>query len=116
MYEKRGEPLLASHRFRNRMLMHVIYALVLILLTLVLGALGHRWLGEHSWYDAIMNAAFIMGGLGAYALPESAYGKVFFALYGFFVALVVMATLGVVLAPIAHRIMHKFHLDDSDES
>ncbi len=37
------------------------------------------------------------------------------AVYGFFVGLVVMATLGVVLAPIAHRIMHKFHLDEAED-
>lgn len=26
-----------------------------------------------------------------------------------------MATLGVVLAPLAHRLLHKFHLDQNDD-
>ncbi len=115
MYESRNDPLLHPAHFRRRLLLHAGYALLLVGATVLMGAFGHWLFGGHSWHDALMNAAFVVGGLGTYALPESAAGKIFFAVYGFFVGLVVMATLGVVLAPIAHRIMHKFHLDEADD-
>lgn len=114
MYESRNQPLLHPARFRRRMAMHAVYALLLVGATLLLGALGHRWFGDHDWHDALMNAAFVIGGIGTYVMPDSSAGKIFSAAYGFFVGLVVMATLGVMLAPIAHRIMHKFHLDEAD--
>src|SRR5690606_33321970 len=101
--------------FTRRMVLHVFYALLLVLITLVIGALGHLWLYGSSFHDALVNAAFIIGVLGAYSMPDTVRGRIFFAAYGFFVGLVVMATLGVVLAPLAHRIMHKFHLDETSE-
>lgn len=115
MYESRTEGLLPAAHFRRRLALHALYAVLLVAGTVLVGAAGHRFFGGHDWHDALMNAAFIIGGLGTYNLPESLTGKVFFALYGFFVGLVVMATLGIILAPIAHRIMHKFHLDDLDD-
>lgn len=115
MYESRTEPLLHPAHFRRRLALHVCYALLLVGVTLLVGALGHRWFGGHGWHDALMNAAFVIGGIGTYIMPDSYGGKIFSAVYGFFVGLVVMATLGVVLAPIAHRIMHKFHLDEADD-
>lgn len=114
MYETRREPLLSPRQFRLRLVLHATYALLLVGATLLIGALGHRWFGGNDWHDALMNAAFLIGGIGTYVIPESSVGKLFSAAYGFFVGLVVMATLGVVLAPIAHRIMHKFHLDEAD--
>lgn len=112
MYESRNAPLLHAAHFRRRLFLHIVYALLLIVATLLLGALGLWLFNDFSWHDALMNAAFIVGGIGTYMMPTTALGRLFFAAYGFFVALVVMATLGVILAPIAHRIMHKFHLDE----
>lgn len=115
MYESKSEPLLDKRNFSRRMVLHVVYAILLIVITLFIGAIGHWWLDGSGFHDAFVNAAFIVGGLGAYSMPETAAGRIFFAAYGFFVGLVVMATLGVVLAPLAHRIMHKFHLDEIND-
>ncbi|MFA7437758.1 two pore domain potassium channel family protein [Castellaniella sp.] len=114
MYESRNAPLLHPRHFRRRLLLHCLYAILLILATLLLGVFGLWLLNDFTWHDAFMNAVFIVGGIGTYMMPTTTLGRLFFAAYGFFVALVVMATLGVILAPLAHRIMHKFHLDDVD--
>ncbi|MFC4296717.1 MAG: two pore domain potassium channel family protein [Castellaniella sp.] len=115
MYESRNDPLLHPAHFRRRLILHAGYALLLVSVTLLVGAFGHKFFGDHNWHDALMNAAFVIGGIGTYVMPETSGGKIFSAVYGFFVGLVVMATLGVVLAPIAHRIMHKFHLDEAED-
>src|SRR5690625_7241811 len=77
------------------------------------------WSGENL-HDAILNAAFVMGGLGIVQMPETNYGKLFYAFYGIFVGLSFAASVGIVLAPVAHRIMHILHLeslvqDEQDE-
>src|SRR5690625_4662355 len=53
-----------------------------------------------------------MGGLGIVEVPESANGKLFYAFYGIFVGLSFAASVGIVLAPVAHRVLHLLHLDD----
>ena len=115
MYESKDQALLSTRNFAQRIAVHVLYALLLICLTLLVGVVGHVWLGPVSWHDAILNSALILGGIGPYFVPESVAGKIFVALYGIFVGLVFVAMLGLTLAPVAHRIIHKFHLDDSQD-
>ncbi|MFA5520373.1 MAG: two pore domain potassium channel family protein [Castellaniella sp.] len=102
------------HHFAHRILIHVVYALLVLAATVMIGVAGHIWLEPVSWHDAVLNTALIVGGIGPYIVPAAAAGKLFFALYSMFVGLVFVATLGIILAPVAHRIIHKFHLDEDD--
>ena len=114
MYESKGEPLLPSPHFYRRLAVHVLWAVLLIAATLLVGVSAHLWFEQISWYDALLNSAMIVSGLGPYIVPASVAGKIFFALYSILVGLMFVATLGLILAPLAHRIIHKFHLDEDD--
>lgn len=115
MYESKSQPLLPARHFRHRMLTHVFYALLVMIVTLAIGVFAHLLLEQVSWHEALLNTAFIIGGLGPYIVPESIAGKLFFAFYSMFVGLVYIGTLGIILAPLAHRLIHKFHLDDDED-
>lgn len=115
MYESKDQPLLPTHHFIKRVSWHVIYALILVALTVLAGVIGHLWLEPVAWHDAMLNAALIVGGIGPFILPATIAGKLFFALYSIVVGLVFAATLGLILAPLAHRIIHKFHLEDDND-
>lgn len=115
MYESKKQPLLPARHFRYRLLAHVFYALIVMVVTMAIGVIAHLILEPINWHDALLNTALIIGGLGPYIVPESVAGKVFFALYSMFVGLVFIGTLGLILAPLAHRIIHKFHLDDDQD-
>jgi len=113
MYESRSAPMLSRREFAWRMFWHIMLAMVFVAVSLVIGVAGHLWLEEGvNWHDAALNAALIAGGIGPIILPTTYAGKLFFAFYGAYVSLVFAATLGVVLAPLAHRVLHAFHLDD----
>ncbi len=114
MYESRSDPLLPLRDFVRRVLSHILYAVVLIAATVCVGVLGNMWFEDIRWHDAMLNAALIVAGIGPFILPTTVGGKIFFSLFGIFVGLVFMATLGVVLAPVAHRMLHLFHLDQED--
>lgn len=114
MYESKNDPLIPVHHFARRMVIHVLYALLVLVITVLIGFAAHLWLESISWHEAILNTALIVGGIGPYIVPETATGKLFFALYSMFVGLVFVGTIGIILAPIAHRIIHKFHLDEED--
>ena len=113
MYESRDEPLITGWQFAKRLLAHVLIGIVFVAFSLMLGALGHMWFEENvHWHDAALNAAMMVGGLGPMALPETWSGKVFFAIYGAYISLVLAATFGLIIAPVLHRILHTFHLED----
>ncbi|MTD26323.1 two pore domain potassium channel family protein [Erwinia sorbitola] len=113
MYESRNMPLLPFRDFLKRLLLHFGGAVLLVMITLLAGMAGHMLFDtDITWHDATLNSAFIANGIGPYLVPQNLAGKVFFAIYGMFTSFVFMTTLGMVLAPVAHRLVHKFHLDD----
>ncbi len=112
MYEHRHQPLLSHRRFVDRVRTHVLGALVLLLLTLGIGMAGYHWLEGQTWVDAYLNASMILGGMGPVAELHTPAGKLFAGTYALFAGLVFVLAIGVVLAPVLHRAMHRFHLDE----
>ncbi|WP_294110458.1 two pore domain potassium channel family protein [Providencia sp.] len=113
MFESKNMPLISFSAFLKRMLLHFSYALALVLVTLLIGIVGHiAFDSSINLHDAVFNSAFIANGIGPYIVPQNISGKFFFAFYGVFTSVVFMTTLGLIFAPIAHRLLHKFHLDD----
>lgn len=112
MYESRTDPMLSRREFALRVVRHIGLAFLLIVTALGVGTLGHLWFEPTLWHDAVLNVSFMLAGLGPFMLPETISGKLFFAVYSVIVGLVFVALLGVVMAPILHRVIHKFHLDD----
>lgn len=98
-----------------RMCKHVGLAMAIVGITLSIGVLGHLWLEPIHWHDATLNISLILAGIGPFIMPVSVAGKMFFAFYSILVGLVFFTTLGLILAPLAHRLIHKFHLDDDND-
>src|SRR5690554_2119041 len=115
MYESRGEELISRKQFALRMLLHLLLALIFVLVSLVGGILGYLSIeSDAHWHDVTLNMTMIASGLGPIMLPETVQGKIFLAFYGAYISVVFVAVLGVVLAPILHRALHVFHLDEDE--
>ncbi|MGB3288301.1 MAG: two pore domain potassium channel family protein [Burkholderiaceae bacterium] len=115
MYESKNEPLMPARHFTFRLFKHLGLATTIVCITLAVGVTGHLWLEPIHWQDAFLNISLILAGIGPFIMPSTAAGKMFFALYSILVGLVFVATLGLVLAPLAHRLIHKFHLDRDND-
>ncbi len=115
MYEFKHQPLLPLRHFMKRMGLHIVAALGLVLLTVLAGVAGHLWLEPVVWHDAVLNISLIVSGIGPFILPTTVAGKLFFSFYGIIIGLVFAATLGLILAPVAHRLIHTFHLDNTND-
>jgi hypothetical protein len=114
MYEHKEEPILPRPRFVRRVVLHVSMALFTVVLALAIGTVGYHSLGRLGWVDAVLNASMILGGMGPIdPLPDSP-AKLFAAAYALFSGLLFIGILGVVLAPFAHRLMHRMHVDTSE--
>ena len=109
MYETRVEPILPRARFIVRMLGHSAGACGVILVSLAIGMAGYMAFERLPAIDAFLNAAMLLGGMGPIHDPASWGGKLFAGLYALYCGLVVIVTMGVVLAPLLHRALHKFH-------
>ena len=70
---------------------------------------GYEYFEHLRWRDAFLNSAMLMGGMGPVDAPRTNGGKVFAGLYALYAGLGFLVAAGVVLAPIVHRLMHKFH-------
>ena len=111
MYESKDQPLLSRSQFYWRLLLHALLAILVIMGSMLLGMLGFVYLEQMQWHEAFLHALFMLGGLGALTIPVSVSGKIFLSIYSLYVGLVFATALGIMFAPVAHRILHTFHLD-----
>ena len=100
---------LARHLGRNALL-----ATTIGLSALGIGAVGFHMLGRQAWVDAFLNASLTLNGVGPVDAIEGTAFKVFVTGYSFFGGLAYLSTVGVFLAPLAQRLMHRLHLDMYD--
>ena len=109
--EHHKEPLLSRHDFLRRMARFAAGALALILIALTVGVLGYHYLEGMPWIDALLNASMILGGMGPVDALHTPSGKVFASCYALLSGFLFLAAAGVLVAPVVHRFLHRFHLD-----
>lgn len=113
MYESKAQAPLSHVHFARRLLFHVLLALGLLSVSLGAGMVGYAHYEHFSVLDAFLNSAMLLGGMGPVNPPVSAGGKLFAGLYALYAGLVFLVIAALVLAPIVHRILHKFHWDEN---
>lgn len=114
MFEPRTAPLAPGHVFLWRFLKFFAFAMGVIAFALALGILGYHYVAGFTWVDSLLNASMILSGMGpAGELPSDA-AKIFASAYALFSGLVFISVMGILLAPVAHRALHAFHLDEND--
>ena len=78
---------------------------------LVIGIAGYAGFEGMSLVDAYVNAAMILSGMGPIGELKTTAGKIFAGSYAIFSGLVIVIATGFVLAPIFHRVLHRFHVE-----
>jgi hypothetical protein len=112
MYESRKQPILARARFARRLVTHSAAALGLLAVSLAIGMAGYVAFERLSWLDAFLNASMLLGGMGPVDPPKTPAGKLFAGFYALYAGLVFIVTAAVLLAPLLHRVLHRFHVDE----
>ena len=112
MYEHHKQPLASPDVFARRLTLNFLVALGILLFSLGIGMLGYHFFENLSWIDSLLNASMILGGMGPVNPLQTAAGKIFASFYALYSGVVLLASVGVLAAPIFHRFMHRFHLAD----
>lgn len=114
VYEQKHHKLLPRRHFVKRVARHGVLASGVAALALAVGVVGYHGLAGLGWIDAFVNASMILGGMGPIDPLHADAAKVFAGLYALFSGLVFIGIAGVMTAPFAHRLLHRFHLEDSE--
>ncbi|WP_332690083.1 hypothetical protein [Bosea sp. (in: a-proteobacteria)] len=115
-FEHRRERLIPVRRFALRMGRAVLLWLGLTLVGLAIGMAGYAASEGMSALDAFVNAAMILSGMGPVTELKTAAGKLFAGFYALFSGLFVVVATGFVLAPLLHRVLHSFHIEEGKDA
>ncbi|MDM7914129.1 MAG: hypothetical protein ACE15D_10970 [Candidatus Eisenbacteria bacterium] len=110
-YERRHEPLLGRRAYLMRLAAHGGAGVAIALPALAIGVVGYRYTEGMTWLDSFVNASMILSGMGPAGALSTSGGKLFAGLYALFSGVVFLVVVGVFLAPVIHRFLHRFHLE-----
>jgi lipid-A-disaccharide synthase-like uncharacterized protein len=106
--------------FRKRLWKNAIFGSSIMLFCLLIGVLGYKLtIPEMDWYDSLLNASMILSGMGPIIDPDivlSKSAKVFASMYSLFSGVAFITTIGILIAPLAHRFFHKLHVEDTSDN
>jgi len=111
MFEHRSQPLLPRRAFLHRLARSAALGVALIGASLLVGMLGYHAFEGLNWLDSFLNAAMLLGGMGPIEQPQTPEGKFFAGMYALYCGLVVIVAASIVFAPVVHRFLHEFHLE-----
>jgi hypothetical protein len=113
-FEHRRQQLASDSLFQRRLLRNGMWAAAIVAIALVIGMAGYMGFEGMGLIDAFVNAAMILSGMGPMGELKHDRTKLFAGIYALVSGLLIFAVAGVALAPVFHRMMHRFHLQDDE--
>jgi hypothetical protein len=110
-FERRHQKLAPFSVFARRMMLAAGAAACVVALVLSVGIAGYHWLAGLDWIDSLLEASMILGGMGPVNPIRTTESKIFASGYALFSGLVFIGIMGILLTPVVHRILHKFHVE-----
>jgi hypothetical protein len=87
------------------------YATLLIAASVFVGMIGYHSIAGFTWIDAFLNACMLLGGMGPVGELTGTGAKIFAGIFALYSGLVFLIAAGLLLAPVFHRVIHRFHWD-----
>ena len=113
-FESRRQPVASQFVFMGRLTRNGIYSVALVVISLLVGTLGYMYFEDMQTIDAFANAAMILASMGPLTPLLTSGGKIFASLYAIFSGFLLIGISTLMLAPVFHRILHRFHVEDDD--
>ena len=114
-FENKRQPIASPWRFTHRLLLHFLVSALIVICALGVGVLGYHFIAKFTWVDALLDASMILAGMGPVGTLTSDSSKVFASAYALFSGLVLISVTAILFAPVVHRVLHAFHIDDNDD-
>ena len=115
MFESKNDPLLSRAEFLARMGRSLGVTLLIVAFSLLLGGAGYHYFGDSALDRCRAERLDDPHGHGAGRSPAVHGGQAFCDLLRLYSGIAFLTMMAVLLAPVIHRLMHKFHLEESDD-
>jgi hypothetical protein len=112
--KKKPDVLPAPMHFAMRLLTNFLIATAIVAFSLLMGSAGYHYFGHLPWIDALLNASMILTGMGPVDPMTTSGAKLFATFYALYSGVIFLSVMAILLTPVVHRWLHKFHLDISD--
>ena len=113
-FETRKQPVASQNVFVSRLTRNAISSAAIVAVSLVVGTCGYVYFENMRTVDAFANASMILASMGPLNPLLTDGGKIFAALYAIFSGFLLIGISTLMLAPIFHSILHRFHVDEHD--
>ena len=113
-FESKHEQLLPKKDYYKRLIKSLLAGMFIILLFLGVGIIGYHSTCGIGWLDSLLNASMILSGMGPVTPINTAGGKWFASCYALVSGVVFITAIGIIVAPVTHRIFHRFHIEDDE--
>jgi hypothetical protein len=110
--EHRSERLLGRRRFAARMGLAIGLWAALTIVGLAIGMAGYAYFEGMGLVDSFVNASMILSGMGVFDALKNQSTKIFAGFYALLSGLIILIATSFILAPVFHRVLHRFHMDD----
>ena len=104
-------PIVPRALFLRRLGKNGLVGIGLIAVSLLIGTIGYHLSAGLDWVDSILNASMILTGMGQVDPLHTTGAKLFASGYAIFSGVAFLSIIGIVIAPVVHRFLHRFHLD-----
>ncbi len=119
MKETTKKALTPKKTFYKRIWNNAVLAMLIMSICLAIGVVGYKLtIPAFDWYDSLLNASMILSGMGPIIdtkIVLTKQAKVFASMYALFSGVAFISTIGILIAPLAHRFFHQLHLEDQDQ-
>lgn len=105
----------SKKHFVKRILTSFSIAMLFLTFSILIGIFGYHYFADLAWIDSLLNACMILTGMGPVDKVVTDSGKYFSSFYAVYSGVAFLTSIAVMLAPIFHRFLHKFHLDVEED-
>ena len=113
-FESKGQRVASQSVFYGRLARNALFSLGFVSVSLFIGTCGYIYFENMRLVDAFANASMILASMGPLTPLLTTGGKIFASLYAIFSGLLLIGISTLMLAPVFHRILHRFHVDEKD--
>lgn len=111
--EHKSNPILPFGKFIIRVLTYFLFSFILVVFSLGIGNIGYDYFGGLPIIDSFYNASMILTGMGPVNEMKTDGAKLFSSFYALYSGIAFLGIFAVIFAPIAHRLLHILHLQDT---
>lgn len=114
-FEHKSEPVAKRGLFLRRLAINLAAATGILVPSLLIGMIGFVLFEGKNWVEAYDYASMILSGMGPFDEATTDAGRIFEGSYALYSGLTVVVVASLILAPVFHRVLHSFHVEDDED-